>query len=605
MFKLGYGQQYLQSPLKKMPQFLLIVIGILLMLAGHVACSQTQEVEQLDEIQVLIDVSGSMKQNDPDNQRIAASKLLISLVPEKAKVSIWLFAEKTSELISSNAVDAAWRKQALQATAKINSRGLYTNIEEAMQTVLQAGFAGKGNKHLILLTDGMVDISKDIMVSADSRERILSEWIPKLQALNIQALTIALSDQADKELLEKLAFDTGGWHEAAANAEQLQRAFMKMALKAAPKDSLPLTGNQFKVDSSVKEFSLLAFKKPGSPPSRLFTPQQTKIDKQTISAKVAWLENPANDLITVSQPEIGDWRLEADIDPDNQLMIMTDLKLQLAELENYLGEKEHVVLKVHFTEQDKLINRAEFLGMIQLTLSIDSKETLLFKPDPAELGFFTVALPDLSSGKHQLTIVADGKTFKREISREVEVVAQPIQVEKLPDQNTHEMTLKLIPDLAVLAAESLIIEAEVSYVGKPPESHRIVAEDNTWLLKLPALEPGAEVSVNFHVIANSLEGSPLSPVIKPIKISMADFQALEKVQEHQEPTAETEPESESEDAPLTEVPVETGAQEANWLEISAIVIGVNFVLGLSGYFVFRFIRKKYAEKQQKILERLS
>ena len=120
---------------------------------------------------------------------------------------------------------------ALMATEKINSRGLYTNIEEAIQTVLQVGFAGKGDKHLILLSDGMVDISKDIMVSADSRDRILSEWIPKLQVLNIKALTIALSDQADKELLEKLAFDTGGWYESAANAEQLQRTFLKMILK--------------------------------------------------------------------------------------------------------------------------------------------------------------------------------------------------------------------------------------------------------------------------------------------------------------------------------------------------------------------------------------
>ncbi len=604
MLKPGNSQKNLQAPLNIMHDFILFIIGILLMLSAEVACSQALESEQADEIQVLIDVSGSMKQNDPDNQRIAASKLLISLVPEKAKVSIWLFAEKASELIRSNAVDAAWRQQALQATAKINSRGIYTNIEEAIQTVLQAGFAGKGAKHLILLTDGMVDISKDIMVSADSRERILSEWIPKLQALNIKALTIALSDQADKELLEKLAFDTGGWHEAAANAEQLQRAFLKMMLKAAPKDNLPLTGNQFKVDSSVKEFSLLAFKKAGSAPSRLFTPQQTKIDKQTLSAKVAWLETPTNDLITVSQPEVGDWRLVADIDPDNQLMIMTDLKMQAAELPNYLGEKEHLSLKVHFTEQDKLINRADFLGMIKLTLSIDGHDALLFNSDTVTPGFFTSTVSDLSVGKHQLKIMADGKTFKREITQEIEVIVQPIQVEKLPDQTTHEMTLKFIPDLSMLDADNLIIEAEVSYVGKPPESHRIEAEDNTWSLKLPALEPDAEVGINFHVIAKSLEGSPLSPVIKPIKINVADFQAMEQApEEHAEPTAQTE--QESENAPLTELPTEAVEQEANWLEVSGIVLGVNFVLGVSGYFIFRVIRKSHAEKQQKILERLS
>ena len=602
MLKLGHCQENLQTPMKKIRLFILIATSIVLMLFGEIACSQGLETEQADEIQVLIDVSGSMRQNDPDNQRIAASKLLISLVPEKAKVSIWLFAEKTTELIRSNAVDAAWRQQALQATAKINSRGLYTNIEDGIQTVLQAGFAGKGAKHLILLTDGMVDISKDIMVSADSRERILSEWIPKLQMLNIHALTIALSGQADRELLEKLAFDTGGWHEAAANAEQLQRVFLKMVLKAAPKDSLPLTGNQFKVDNNVKEFSLLAFKKSGSAPSRLFTPQQNKIDKQTISAKVAWLETSANDLITVSQPEFGDWRLEADIDPDNQLMIMTDLKMQAAELPNYVGEKEHLSLKVHFTDQDKIISRADFLEMIKLTLSIDSHEPLLISTDTTEPGFFTYTVPELSVGKHQLKILADGTTFKREITQEIEVIAQPILVEKLPDQSTREMTLKLIPDLAVIDADSLVIEAEVSYAGKPPESHRIEADDNTWTLKLPALEPDAEAGINFHVIAKSVDGHLLSPVIKPIRINAADFQPAEQAQEHAELTAEADESVENEPSAQS---VTAEPEETNWLVVSGIVLVVNVVLGVGGYFIFLMIRKSHAEKQQKILERLS
>ena len=500
-------------------------------------------------------------------------------------------------------IDTVWRKQALLATEKINSRGLYTNIEEAIQTVLQVGFAGKGDKHLILLTDGMVDISKDIMVSADSRERILSEWIPKLQVLNIKALTIALSDQADKELLEKLAFDTGGWYESAANAEQLQRTFLKMILKAAPKDSLPLTGNQFKVDSNVKEFSLLVFKKPGSTPSRLFTPLQNKIDKQTVSAKVAWLETSANDLMTVSQPEVGDWRLEADIDPDNQLLIMTDLKMQAAELPNYLGEKEHLSIKVHFTDQDKLINRTDFLGMIKLTLNIDNNESLVFKSDAAEPGFFTANLSDLRIGKHQIKIEADGNTFKREITQEIEVVAQPIQVEEMLDQATHELTLKLIPDLALIDADSLVITADVTYVGKPPESRQIMADDNTWLLKLPALEPNAEATINFHVLANSVEGQPLSPVIKPIKINAADFQAAEQAQQHTEPTVEAE--QTLENAELTEPPAAVAPEGATWVEVSGIVLSVNFVLGFSGYFIFRMMRKSLAEKQQKILERLS
>lgn len=574
------------------------------MCIGDTALSQTQDAAKQDEIQVLIDVSGSMKQNDPHNLRIEAGKLLISLLPEGVNASIWLFAEKTTALTHSEAVDAGWKQQALKATAKIHSQGLYTHIEDAIQTVLNSGFAGSGNKNLILLTDGVVDISKDIMVSADSRERILSEWIPKLQQQNIKVQTIALSEQADKELLDKLAFDTGGWTETAQSAEQLQRAFLKMMQKAAPKDTLPLAGNQFAVDSGVKEFSVLSFKKPNSAPSQLLTPEQKKINKQTSSADVAWLENPAFDLITVKQPGVGDWRLEAETDPDNQVMIITDLKMQFDELPNFIAEKEAVALKVHFTDQNKLINRADFLNMISITVSLDQQPPLTVPPAAGETGFFTQSFNALSPGKHSLKIVADGKTFKREIVREIEVITAPIAVEKSIDHDKREVTLKLLPDLTLLDANALRIEATVNRVGKSPETHAIEAKDGAWTINLDGLAPGSETLVNFNAEAKTIDGKPISAAIKPIKIDDAFFLLNASAVQHEvEQPATEEHAAQAEHAEeKSEEPPETGT---NWLLVGGIVLGLNLLLIGGGFLIYRAIKKANAEKQQQILERLS
>lgn len=583
---------------------IVMVIGILLIFIGNPVHGQPQDAAGQDEIQVLIDVSGSMKQNDPHNLRIEAGKLLISLLPDGAKASIWLFAEKTTALTHSDAVDAAWKKQALQATAKIHSQGLYTHIEDAIQTVLNNGFSGGGNKNLILLTDGVVDISKDIMVSADSRERILSEWIPKLQQQNIKVQTIALSDQADKELLDKLAFDTGGWTETAQSAEQLQRAFLKMAQKAAPKDTLPLVGNRFAVDSGVKEFSVLAFKKPNSAPSQLLTPEQKKINKQTPAANVAWLENPAYDLITVKQPAVGDWRLEAEIDPDNQVMIITDLKMQLDELPNFVAEKEAVALKVHFTEQDKPIGRADFLNMIAMSVALDQQAPLAMQPIAGEPGFFGQTFGELTPGKHSLKIVADGKTFKREIVREIESVVAPIAVEKAIDYDKREVTLKLIPDPALLDASVLTAEAIVNRAGKPPETHAIEARDGAWAIKLDGFAPGGETTVSFNVTAKTPDGKPVSPAVKPLRIDDGFFRKPggEVAHEPEKPTPEAHPEA-------TEHPEEKHDESAptgtNWLLVGGIVLGVNLLLIGGGFFVYRAMKKANAEKQQQLLERLS
>ena len=45
------------------------------------SCAAEDKPSVMSEIQILIDVSGSMKQNDPKNLRISALKLLVNLLP--------------------------------------------------------------------------------------------------------------------------------------------------------------------------------------------------------------------------------------------------------------------------------------------------------------------------------------------------------------------------------------------------------------------------------------------------------------------------------------------------------------------------------------------
>lgn len=601
---LGYSYSNLNSPPRQMLKFIQIVSCLLLLLYGPISKGQPADTAAQDEIQLLIDVSGSMKENDPGNLRIAASQLFISLLPEQAKVSIWLFAEKTTQLIETNSVNAAWKQQALQACKKIHSKGLYTHIENAIETTLTQGFKGNGRKHLLLLTDGLVDISKDIMVSADSRERIFSEWIPRLQQQAIKVETIGLSGQVDKELLEKLASDTGGWNENPQVAEQLQRVFLKMLLKAVPKENLPLTGNQFTVDSQVKEFSVLAFKANDSAASKLVTPDKKQIDKRSAPANVAWLENPGFDLITVKQPGVGDWRLDADVDHDNQVMIITDLKMQLAEFDSFLQDKQQLELKVHFTDQDKLITRADFLAVLTISAALDQQAPQNFQPIEADPGNFSYKLENLSPGKHQLKVVADGKTFKREISRDFQVLAAPVRLETEATPGKREMLLKLIPEQGMVQPGSLGGEVLIHESGKSDRTEVIHADSNGWSLKLANLTAGAETTVSFRLQAKNQDGKPIMPEIKPLTITDQDFSVnAGHVENEAKATAETEHPIHAEEPESK--PDEEHEAGTNWFKVSAIVLGVNFLLLFSGYYLLRALKKARIAKQQRILENLS
>ena len=584
----------------------IIVFFISLLVIASKVNSAPQSPTDTNEIQILIDVSGSMKQNDPQNLRVNASQLIINLLPNNTKVSIWLFAEKTTLLSHSDAVDEAWRKQATKASLSIHSHGIYTHIEDAIQTALKQGFTGNGNKNLILLTDGMVDISKNIMVSADSRERILSEWLPILRQKNIKVQTIGLSEQTDKELLEKLAFETGGWHETAESAEQLQRLFLKMAQKAAPQDTLPLIDNKFSIDKSIQEFSVLIFKKPGSAPTELIAPDQQKINKNTTSKTIAWLESSDYDLITVKQPKPGDWQIKAAIDPDNQVMILTDLKLQIDALNSFIAEKQAVPLKLHFTEQDKLITRPDFLKLVSLTLSIDQQKPIDIAATAAEPGFFSISLNELPKGKHSLTILADGKTFQREIKQNIEVVTTPITLEKSIDSPNRQVTLKFIPDISQLDSSSIAITTLIQPSDSAVESHVVAEKDGVWQLTLPALPAEKTLLLSFNIMAKTLSGGSVSPLLPSFSIDDSFFapappplpeEAKASLPKEEDDANQAQPEPIAEDIPPEE--------ESHWGMTTAIVLTANLLLGGVGFFSYKKLKKAQTKKQQDILERLA
>ncbi|OAI16899.1 hypothetical protein A1359_06820 [Methylomonas lenta] len=583
----------------------IIVFFISLLLIASKVNSTPQSPTDTDEIQILIDVSGSMKQNDPQNLRADAAQLIINLLPDNAKVSIWLFAEKTTLLSHSDAVDKTWRTQAAKTSQSIHSRGIYTHIEDAIQTTLKQGFSGNGNKNLILLTDGMVDISKDIMVSADSRERILSEWLPTLRQKNIKVQTIGLSEQTDKELLEKLAFETGGWHETAESAEQLQRLFLKTAQKVAPQDTLPLNDNKFSIDNSIKEFSIVVFKKAGAPATQLIAPDQQKLNKKTDSKTLFWLESSGYDLITLKQPIPGEWQLEASADPDNQVMILTDLKLQIDELNNFIAEKQSIPLKLHFTEQDKIITHPDFLSLVNLTLSIDHQDPINIPAIATEPGFFSRSLNELPKGKHQLTIIADGKTFQREINQDIEVVTSPITLEKLIDAENRQISLKFQPDISQLDSSSVAITAIIHKPNLAAESQLVEEQDGVLQLKLPVLAAGETMLINFNITAKTLDGSSVAPLLPPISIDDSFFAPPAPAVSPVEPQASLTPEVADATQAQPETEVVPAEVESNWGITIAIVLTVNLLLGGMGFFIYKKLKIAHAKKQQQILERLA
>jgi uncharacterized protein with von Willebrand factor type A (vWA) domain len=196
---------------------------IVLVLFGQTALnSVARATEAVPDVRVLIDISGSMKHNDPHNLRTPALRLLTGLLPNGTRAGVWTYGRYVNMLVPLGEVDARWKQRAERAADQINSVGLYTNIEEAMRRA--TGDWRTADDHsqrsLIMLTDGLVDVSKDTARDAASRDRIVNKILPRLRDAKVKINAIALSGEADHDLLQQLASATGGWFEEADSADR-------------------------------------------------------------------------------------------------------------------------------------------------------------------------------------------------------------------------------------------------------------------------------------------------------------------------------------------------------------------------------------------------
>ncbi|MBI2379260.1 MAG: VWA domain-containing protein [Gammaproteobacteria bacterium] len=554
---------------------------------------------------MLIDVSGSMKKNDPHNLRIPALRLLTQLLPKAGnKTGVWTFAEKVNMLIPWKPVDKAWQEKADTAAGQIHSRGLFTNIPAAIET---ASFAWEQpdlqtKRSIILLTDGMLDIAKEPEKNAAARRKLLDEALPRLKATGARIHTIALSREADAEVLSKLSGATDGWFQSVDDAEALQRAFLKIFEQAANRDSLPLNDNRFKVDAQIEEFTLLVFRKPGSAAAQLISPSGKSHDVEHLAEGMRWHRDASYDLITVEKPEQGEWVLKAAVDPDNRVLVVSKLGLRTPEIPNNLLAGESILYAASLTEDGELIKRQDFLDLVGFSLQEERagfREDHPLKDDGQGAdsvrgdGRYTVEIP---AGEEELTINLDlrvkSPTFERRRQHGIHVYGAPYDyVIRLAKEGEHQHSLELSPKAAVIDLESLQLQAQVTGPDGATQAMPFApGEGSKLLLSLPVVESGGEYSVVIHAEGRTATGRAFKIDNAPIRIATEPLAGHAPVaqEEHKDPHAKADEHEPKEEA---HEPEETEGH-TNWALWIGIGLGLNVVLVVAGILLARLLKKR-------------
>lgn len=571
-----------------------------------------QEADKADT-RILIDISGSMKQNDPKNLRRSALRLIVGLTPPDNRAGVWTFAQYTNMLVPLGVINDSWKKRARSISERISSPGQFTNIEDVL-TRATADWnkdTDQYRRNIILLTDGMVDISKNKRENADSRQRILAELGPRIKAAGGKIHTIALSERADHELMKALSGMTDGWYEQVNSADELQRVFLRMFEKVSKPDAVPLVNNKFRLDDSIEEATLLVFNKDPRKPTRVTSPSGATFDANNPPTNVDWHRDEGYDLITISRPESGEWSIVAATDPDNRVTVVTDLKMITTDVPNQMALGEFIPVEVYFTEKGEAVSDPQFLDVVQVTTSqiVEGEATearpLLSQGD----GRFSVNLGEgLSKGKVELLINADGKTFVRQ-RRQATQIVQPVKL-TIDDSEAATSAVFLVylkPE--VVDEDSGSIEAwledengkrkHIEFTLTPDGIFEGVADKQGLVGRhRPVINVSGKTlagnNFTFTPQAEAIKGLPdkepepePEPVPEPAPLPEPEPVAAPQVEPEPAPQPETEPETESE----TEE-----SEETDMVTIALVVGGGNLLLVLIGGGLWWFMRKRAAEE---------
>lgn len=531
----------------------LFAVFLILPLTALAQQAPTLELPDSADVRIIVDISGSMKTNDPNNLRRPAVRLLARMLPAQANAGVWTFGQYVNMLVPHGKVTDDWRGLAVERSDEINSVALRTNLGEAIQVASDDYLLGADsldNTDFILLTDGKVDISDNENANDRERERILGALLDELSRRGATLHTVALSEEADLALLKSLAERTGGRYALASSADALTLAFLEALNTAVPQQQVPIEDNGFQVDGGVEEFTALIFRADDEPAANrtleLVSPGGIKAGPESATEGMRWVRETEYDLVTVTSPEAGDWKIIGELGEGSRVTVVSDLQMVVSPVPPTFTENEPISLQVAFFEEDRKIENPDFLGVIDVSVALTSEDgrsgNKVLSPDqPPQDGIYTDAITRLpGAGEYQLSVVADGQTFSRRFS----TVTRYIQPE----------------------GEQAPIEAVVS---DEPSQETPVMED-----ELPEAPPAPEIQ------------PPLSSS-GPIDISQVEAPEPEPLEEQPVDKAEAEPEMPATvEEPASGIPF--------WVWAAAGTFGVMVVAGVVWLLVKR---RKPAQEQ--------
>ncbi len=386
--------------------------------------ARADQREQIAAV-LLLDSSGSMKRTDPQRLRVPAAQMFVSLLDGGDRAGLVSFSDQGYPVVRLTMVDADGRRALLGGAEKVSSKGAYTNLYAALETglsLLAKPSAGDVPRYLILLSDGHMDTG-DAEQDRALTKRLRDELLPALRQRGIEVYSIAFTRESDTHLLQTIATDSGGLFQLIEDQSGLHDAFAKIFENAKSPNMLTVDDGQFKVDESIREITIVApHEEDGQ--VRLHDPAGGEMRNHAHPNAVRWMHSARFDLITVTTPKPGTWRLFTDQD-DNRAYVVTDLELVADLKQDQFEVGQTLRLHAWMTDKDQRLLKPEVLASTEFQMQLqwpDGRRQAIALSAPGADGVATAQIPMTQTGAIQITLLARSTTFERQLRRHIQVV---------------------------------------------------------------------------------------------------------------------------------------------------------------------------------------
>ena len=294
----------------------------------------------------------------------------------------------------------------------LSSTDQFTHMESALRTGITAsGDQPTGACHVILITDGIVDVQGGKDASSASRDRILKTVLPDATDKDCRIHTIALSNKADLPLLRQMAIQTNGLFTLLDQPGDLIPVMLDALELALRSQQLPIRNQEIQIDRDIRQVRLIRL---GSDTPIALRSMDQMIDAKAQRQDVSYYSGTGYQTLIWSNPIPGRYTLTEQFGPTDRILIDSDVRLELVDLPPTISTDQTLGLSASISKKGMAVNADNREYFVAFGAKMD--------PLRSKGNSLTMQIDSPQIGRSILTIQSIDGAHERQIQRAFEVL---------------------------------------------------------------------------------------------------------------------------------------------------------------------------------------